>query len=205
MKKQFILGLLLAGICLNLPAFSQESHSTPAPVNGQVFLKKLPADLPQEKLLFIKYLPVELPPGNPKGWGNERRNYYLKKQHNESIGEANKQLKEAATRYPYAHRITTEDSIAYYRDRQGYRYMLMQSSFNSAINGSFQGTRGNTTSVGGTSTQTYTSTSVDLYVQDIRNNDKYIFDDFSETFIYYYKGQVEKLLKKIAKQFQVKN
>ncbi|WP_210520921.1 hypothetical protein [Hymenobacter terricola] len=204
MKKPFTLSSLCAGVCLSVQGFAQQpttlSASQGIPVTGQVFKKKLPDDLPQAKLLFIKFLPVKLPASGPKGWGAERRLYFMQKNHNDVIPEANKQLVEAAARYPYAHRITTSDSIAYYRDQQGYKYMLMQSSFTAATDGSFRGT----TSHGSGTGMSINSTSVDLYVQDLNSGDKYVFDDFSETFIYYYKGQVGMLLKKTAKQFTAK-
>ena len=200
--------MLCAGIGLSFSAFAQQAASTASPTasvpqTGEIYKKKLPDDLPQSKLLFVKFLPVKLPAEGPKGWGMQRRNYFMMKNHNEVFPEANKQLAEAAARYPYAHRITTPDSVLFYRD-QGYKYMLMHSSFNSAVDGTFHGTTGNTRSVGGTTTHTTTTTSVDLYVQDLNKGDKYIFDDFSETFIYYYKGQVGMLLKKVSKQFMAK-
>ncbi|MBF9140600.1 hypothetical protein [Hymenobacter properus] len=221
MKKPFTLICTCAAIALALPGFSQAPamlQPVPMPTaspdtspgailkksNG-VIKKKLPDDLPQEKLLFVKYQPLTLPPEGPKGWGIQRRNYFLKKKHNDVFPEANKQLQEAAKLYPYAHRITTLDSVAYYQEH-GYKYMLMQSSFNSVADGTFQGTTGNTIGTGspGGSTRVMTTTSVDLYVQELNSGDKYVFDDFSETFIYYYKGQVGMLLKKVDKQFNAK-
>ena len=205
MKTPFTLILLFAGVC---SSFSSQAQLHPRKLTygdslfiaGTKHKKVLPDDLPQQKLLFIKYAPVALPAEAPKGFFNaDRRLHFMIKNHNESIPEANRQLLQTAANYPYAYRITTLDSVDYYR-RRGYKYMLMQGSFNSTIDGTFQGTRAH----GAGAKRTYTSTSVDIYVQDLNQKDKYVFNDFSETFIYYYKGQVEMLLKKVAKQFDTK-
>ncbi len=200
MKKYLTLSVLGAAFGVALPGLAQQPAAAltaqDAPI-GQVYKKKLPDDLPQSKLLFIKYSAVPLPSERPKDM--PRRLYGMQQNHNEASVRANEQLVEAAARYPYAHRLTTLDSVAYYR-AQGYKYMLMQSSFNSMANGSFQGTQVH----GFGSNASYTTTSVDLYVQDLNTNDKYIFDEFSQTFIYYYKGQVGMLLKKADKQFKTK-
>ena len=195
--EHFITLALLAGLGSTMPAFSQKQpESTPAE-KGQIFNKKLPDDLPQSKLLFVKQPIIDIPAERPSdmNWLYFRAD----KRNNEAATKANAQLLEAVRQYPFAYRITTPDSIDYYRT-QGYKYKLYHSSFNSLRDGSFQGTTSHVT--GGT--RTYTSTSVDLYVQDLNNNDKYIFDSFSETFVYYYKGIVEMLVKKVSKQFDVK-
>ena len=201
MKQRFTLSLFSLAVCLSLPGLAQQPATAPSaqdtPV-GQTYTKKVPDDLPQSKLLFIKHSPVPLPAERPKGMLN-RRMYAMQERHNEAIVTANEQLVEAAARYPYAHRITTLDSVAYYR-AQGYKYMLMHTSFNAGANGTFQGTRVH----GGGANATYTSTNVDLFVQDLATNDRYIFDHFSETFLYYYKGQVGMLVKKVDKQFKPK-
>jgi hypothetical protein len=205
MPKTSTHGLLCAAIGFSLLGFSSPPAATPRPapglpLAGQTVKKDpLPDDLPQAKLLFIKFTPVTLAPEGPKGWGQERRKYFMQKNHNKVYGESNKQLMETARRYPYAYRITTLDSVVYYHDH-GYKYMLMQTSFNAAVDGSFVGT----TNRGTGSSQTYNTTSVGLYVEDLNNGTKYFFEDFSETFIYYYQGQEEMLLKKISKQFKPK-
>lgn len=202
MKKHFTLCFL--GSVISFASFAQQSTDISPlpdrkdlPLVGTVYKKKLPDDLPQAKLLFIKHSPVPLPDKRPKDM--PRGLYNMQENHNNVYGRANEQLVEAAARYPYAHRITTLDSVAYYRDH-GYKYMLMQTSFSSVVNGTFRGTTGH----GMGANRTYASTSVDLYVQDLANNDRYVFDEFSETFVYYYKGQVGMLLKKVDKQFKVK-
>lgn len=201
MKQRFTLSLFGIAVCLSLPGLAQQPAVAPtaqdAPA-GQTYTKKVPDDLPQSKLLFIKHSPVLLPAERPKGMLN-RRVYATQERHNEASVKANEQLVEAAAHYPFAHRITTLDSIAYYR-AQGYKYMLMHSSFNAFTNGTYQGTKVH----GGGANATYTTTSVDLYVQDLATNDRYVFDHFSETFLYYYKGQVGMLVKKVDKQFKAK-
>lgn len=198
MTKFFTLGLLCAASCWPLLGFSQAASLQAIPM-GQLIRKKLPDDLPQQKLLFVRYSPVTLPATPPRMFTAERGVYKLQENHNAVIPKSNEQLVEAAARYPFAYRITTLDSVTYYRDH-GYKYMLMQSSFNSGVDGTYRGTRGH----GMGASRTYTSTSVDLYVQNLQNGDRYVFDDFSQTFIYYYKGQVGMLLKKVDKQFDAK-
>lgn len=122
------------------------------------------------------------------------------KNHNEVIPESNEQLAKASAKYPFAHRTTTLDSVSYYKER-GYKYMLMQSSFNATIDGTYKGTRGS----GMGANRTSSPTTVNLYVQNLQNGDKYVFNDFSETFTYYYKGQVGMLLKQVSKQFNIKS
>jgi hypothetical protein len=203
MPTKLFFGILLcSGNLFTMPDFLPTPFTgqsfKQAPV-GRVFRKKLPDDLPQEKILFVRYSPVTLPTQVPKMFTAERGQYSLKKNHNEVIPEANEQLVKMSAEYPYTYRITTLDSVGYYQAR-GYKYMLMQSSFNSAIDGTYLGTRGS----GMGANRTYTSTSVDLYVQNLQNGDKYVFNDFSQTFIYYYKGQVGMLLKQVNKQFKPK-
>lgn len=193
MKKILSLLLLGAGLCGSFQACAQEAAGT-APPTGQYFKKKLPDDLPQAKLLFIRQTRLNLPLERPDDM--PRLYYSSRKRHNEMAYEANKQLDEAVLKYPYAYRVTTQDSVDYYRAR-GYKYKLFHSSFNAVLDGTYQGTRGHGMGAG----RTYTSTSVDLYVQDLSTNDKYVFDSFSETFIYYYKGIVGMLVKKASKQF----
>lgn len=147
---------------------------------------RLPADLPQAKLLFIKYSPVEVPSNRPDNM--TRRQYGLLKNHNEVYAAANEQLVKAAANYPFGHRITTQDSSTYYATR-GYKYALFHSSFNATTDGTYAGTNGNY------------ATTVKLFVQDLATGNRYQVDTFSETFIYYYKGIVGKLLKQVAKQF----
>jgi|GEM_PF-3268256 len=197
MKHFFALTLFLAGLGSAVPAFSQQQADETSAKKGQDFKKKLPDDLPQSKLLFIKHTLMPLPAERPKDM--PRLYYGSRKRHNESAVEANNQLRDAVKDYPYAYRITTQDSVEYYR-AQGYKYKLFHTSFNAVLNGTFQGTRGH----GMGNNRTYTTTTTWLYVQDLNNHDRYIFDDFSETFIYYYKGQVGMLNKKVSKQFGVK-
>lgn len=197
MKQLITLTFLLAGLGSAVPAWAQEQTDETPTAKGQVFKRKLPDDLPQSKLLFVKHTIVPLPAERPEDM--PRLYYGSRKRHNEAAVEANKQLLEAVKEYPFAYRITTQDSVDYYRT-QGYKYKLFHSSFNAVLNGTFQGTRGH----GMGANRTYTTTSVDLYVRDLTNNDKYIFDGFSETFIYYYKGQVGMLVKKVRKQFDAK-
>ncbi|GAB3668736.1 hypothetical protein GCM10027594_33980 [Hymenobacter agri] len=76
----------------------------------------------------------------------------------------------------------------------------MHDGFGAGAAGQYTGMTSNRTSNG----TTYTSTSIDLYVEDLNNGTRYVFNDFSGTFIYYNKGIVEMLLKKVSKQFEAK-
>lgn len=188
MKNAYLLGSLLwLGTALTAPAFGQQASAGAKP--GQVFKKTLPADLPTAKLLFIKFSPAAIPAERPASM--TRHHYKLLEQHAVNFPHSNEQLAKAVQHYPFAYRITTQDSVAYYQAR-GYKYMLFYESFNAFVDGSFSGTRSNI------------PTMVDLYVQDLATGDKYIVDDFSETFIYYYKGLVSMLLKRVDKQFDAK-
>lgn len=154
---------------------------------GQIYKKKLPEDLPKAKLLLIKFSPVSLPAERPKDM--PKAEFKRKQHHNSVFVEANNQLQTEAAKYPFSYHITTQDSIAYYREH-GYKYMLFHNSFNSFLDGNYAGTNRNG------------ATYVDLYLRNLTNNDLYVIDDFSETFIYYYKGLFGMLLKKTEKQFK---
>lgn len=179
--------ILVFSACIFHPSHAQPGTAASGGA-GQVFNKKLPDDLPKAKMLFIKFSPAAVPAERPKEMS--RRDYKLLEHHAVNYPHANEQLVKAAAEYPYAHRITTQDSITYYQER-GYRYVLMHNSFNSFINGTFRGSGSNASA----------PTMVDLYVKDLSNGDKYVVDDFSETFVYYYKGLVGMLLKRVHKQF----
>ena len=155
---------------------------------------ELPTDLPQAKLLFIRYSPVNVPAKRPDDM--PRRQYSLLKNHNEVYLASNKQLVKAAARYPFPYRITTQDSSTYYAER-GYKYALFHSSFNAMTDGTYAGTRSNG----------YYSidTDVKLFVQDLATGNRYPVDTFSETHVYYYKDIISKFLKKVNKQFSVNN
>lgn len=157
---------------------------------GEIIKKKLPADLPQTKLLFITYEAAEVPSQRPKGMNPMQ--YGAHKDHNSVIGEANTQLQETAAQYPYAYRITTDDSIAYYQDH-GYKYLFFNSSFYTFIAGEYIGYNPNR--------GTLYPESVDAYIRDLTTNDKYVFNFVGERDTYKYRVMVEMLLKKIAKQF----
>ena len=190
MKSLSLVGsLMLLSNALVAPVFGQQAPASSATSPRQVFKKTLPADLPTAKLLFIKHSPVAIPAERPANM--TRRNYKLLEQHAVNFPHANEQLEKAVQRYPFAHRITTQDSVAYYQAK-GYKYVLFHQSFNAFTEGRFSGTRGNS------------PTMVDLYVQDLGTGDRYIVEDFSETFIYYYKGLVGMLLKRVDKQFDAK-
>ena len=203
MLKRVTLGLFGTGLACSLLALVPVSITPARPVAGLLSTKSkspLPDDLPQAKLLFVKYSLVELPAGGPTGWGRERAKYFTMKNHNKVTPEANTQLVETARRYPYAYRVTTLDSVPYYHEKQGYKYVLMHDGFGAGSAGQYTGMTSNHTSNG----TTYTSTSIDLYVEDLNNGTRYVFNDFSGTFIYYNKGIVEMLLKKVSKQFEAK-
>ena len=190
MKNHYLIGSLLwLSASLAGSAFAQQAPAKAVAPIGQVFKKTLPTDLPTAKLLFIKYSPVAIPAERPANI--TRRNYKLLEQHAVNFPHANEQLEKAVQHYPFAYRMTTQDSVTYYQGR-GYKYVLFHRSFNAFTEGRFSGTRDNS------------PTMVDLYVQDLTTGDKYIVDDFSETFIYYYKGLVGMLLKRVDKQFDAK-
>lgn len=199
--------LLLAGIgcyavCYSsYPDFSQQlTRPSTSSLQKTVLIasgkskNELPDDLPQSKLLFIKYSPANVPAKRPDNMS--RRQYSLLKNHNEVYLTANEQLIKAAAHYPFSYRITTQDSSTYYA-QQGYKYSLFHTSFNAMTDGTYVGTSSN---------GYYSNvTTVKLFVQDLTMGNRYPVDTFSETFVYYYKGIVGKFLKKVNKQFDVKS
>lgn len=185
MKNVFIpIALLCFSNCFILPVFAQQ-----APTSGKVYSKILPDDLPNSKLLFIKFRPAPIPAERPTNMSPA--NYKLLQQHAINYPRANEQLEAAVAHYPFAYRITTQDSTSYYY-AHGYKYVLFHQSFGAFTNGYFKGSDG--------TNETY----VDLYIQDLSSRDKYLIDSFNEKSIYYYKGLVGMLLKLVDKQIKVK-
>ena len=181
-------GLALPQLCpAQAPSYASKVRAQLVATTGQIYKKRLPEDLPKSKLLLIKFSPVQLPSERPKDM--PKSEFKQKEHHNSVFAEANQQLLAEAAKYPYPYHITTQDSIAYYREH-GYKYLLFHNSFNSWLDGNYSGTNRNG------------ATYVDLYLRNLTNNDLYVIDDFSETFIYYYKGLVGMLLKKTEKQFK---
>ena len=196
MKKLILpIALLCCNICLLLPVLAQQG-----PASGNVFNKTLPDDLPNSKLLFIKFRPVLVPAERPANMSPA--NYKLLQQHAINYPRANEQLESAVSHYPFAYRITTLDSTSYY-SAHGYKYVLFHQSFNAFTNGTFKSTNGNAanaTVIDAVNADTY----VDLYIQDLSSRDKYIIDNFSESSIYSYKGLIGMLLKRVEKKFKSK-
>lgn len=202
MNTNYLLSLFCWGsLCLAQPAWGQQAPAAgfvgpgqPFPEAAQFYPKKLPDDLPQAKLLFIRFQAVDIPPDYT------RYQYAMLKTHNTNTPKANAQLQEAAAKYPFPYRITTQDSVAYYYG-QGYKYALYYNSFNSFVTQNFKGSSLHTSSSGTTMRVTIEN----LYVLDMSNGDRYKVDEFSETFTYYYKGIVGMLVKRVGKQFDAKN
>ena len=185
MKKVVLhIALLCLINCSLLPALAQQ-----APVSGNIYSKTLPDDLPKSKLLFIKFRPAPVPVERPTNMSPT--NYKLLQQHAINYPRANEQLATAVAHYPFAYRITTQDSTSYYH-AHGYKYVLFHQAFNAYTNGQLKGP------------EAATDIYIDLYIQDMSSRDKYVIDNFSETSIYYYKGLVGMLLKRVDKQFKAK-
>ena len=200
MKKLILpIALLCCNICLLLPVLAQQG-----PASGNVFNKTLPDDLPNSKLLFIKFRPVLVPAERPANMSPA--NYKLLQQHAITYPRANEQLASAVAHYPFAYRITTLDSTSYY-SAHGYKYVLFHQSFNAYTNGTFKGTNGtsaNTSILDAATANATADTFVELYIQDLSSRDKYVIDSFSESSIYNYKGLIGMLLKRVEKQFKAK-
>ena len=185
----FTAGLLLSLICLEQRV---ASASTDQAYNMRKEEAYLPDDLPQAKLLFVKYSAIDVPAKRPDNLS--RQQYKLIINHNEVFPTTNAQLVKAAAKYPFPYRITTQDSVTYYAEH-GYKYALFHSSFDAVKTGHY---------VGSSSNGYYTNTTtVKLFIQDLTTGKHYPVDTFSETFIYYYKGIVKLLMKRVDKQFAV--
>ena len=196
MQKCFLsVSLLCVSTSLTLPALGQQ-----APAVSMGYYKVLPDDLPTTKLLFVKFRPVPVPAERPQNMSPD--NYKALKQHAIDYPRANDQLEKAAVHYPFAYRITTRDSTAYYSTR-GYKYVLFHQSFGKFTDGNYKDTKtSNETNYKETGIPT--DVFVDLYIQDLSSRDRYKVDSFSEASIYNYKGLVGMLLKRVEKQFKTK-
>ncbi|MCC3157059.1 hypothetical protein LJ737_07405 [Hymenobacter sp. 15J16-1T3B] len=170
--------------------------------NAHIFKDQLPNDLPQAKILYIKFEPVQVPAQRPEGMTSEA--YTRLRWHNQNCGWSGDQLRQAARKYPFAYRITTQDSVAYYRS-QGYKYLLFHDSFNSFLTNNYQGVRTHMSFSGGTRYFQEEITTVDLYVQDLTTNDFYVVDKFSEHHLYKYSLIIPLLTKKASKTFPAKS
>ncbi|MBJ6109226.1 hypothetical protein JAO73_09400 [Hymenobacter sp. BT523] len=196
--KKFLPATLLVAFGLLTPAWAQtaaplDTTITRTVANYRIFRGELPADLPTAGLLFIRYTAADVPPKRPDNVPAQVFRY--RKTHNDKFAAANEQLLAAAQKYPYKHRITTQDSAQYYRTR-GYRYELFFDGFNRFYDLSRHDIDVNAS--GGKSSDVRLS---DLYVLNLDNNSVYVFEEFNENYLYYYKGIVGMLLKKVNKQF----
>ncbi|RTQ45987.1 hypothetical protein EJV47_22780 [Hymenobacter gummosus] len=205
MNARFLLLSLGLTALLQTTAQAQVSDNfrkTAKQLGSTVFKDKLPEDLPQAKILFIRFAPVEVPAQRPQGMSSEA--YTRLRWHNQNCGWSTEQLRKAAQKYPFAYRITTQDSIGYYRD-QGYKYLLLHDSFNSFLTNDYQGVRTHTSMSGGVTHQRMDITTVDLYVQDLTTNNFYVVDQFREYHLYKYSLLMPLLTKKVGKTFPAKS
>jgi len=146
--------------------------------------KKLPTDLNVEKIIFLKYdmLPEDDPSINKMG----QRMY---KKRNKSAVEANKQLEEAAREYPYQYVIASRNDIDSLKE-EGYKYVYecsMMKKYNDGVN-MYAGQN-----------KRYVS---DMLVINLQTGEEHKVFEVSQTFVYYYKGIIKKLLKKVKKEFK---
>jgi hypothetical protein len=199
--KQLILpiALLFLSNCIMLPALGQQ-----ATASGNVYSKTLPEDLPQSKILFVRFMPAPVPAERPADMSPTK--YKLLQQHAINYPRANEQLESAAAHYPFAYRITTLDSTSYY-SAHGYKYVFFHQSFNAFTNGTFKGTTGSTATTNyldASNANAAADNFVALYIQDLSSRDRYIIDNFNESSIYNYKLLGNMLLKRVEKQFKAK-
>lgn len=196
MQKFFLrVSFLCASLGLTLSALGQQ-----APAVSKAYDKILPDDLPTAKLLFVKFRPVPVPAERPQNMSPD--NYKALKQHAVDYPKANDQLEKAAAHYPFAYRITTRDSTAYYATR-GFKYVLFHQSFGKFTDGNYKEPKASN-DINYKENSIPNDIFVDLYIQDLSSRDRYRVDAFSETSIYNYKGLVGMLLKRVEKQFKAK-
>ncbi|HEX8506788.1 MAG TPA: hypothetical protein VF630_15595 [Hymenobacter sp.] len=183
----------LPGVAFAQGAATLDTTMTRHVTNYKIIRGELPPDLPTVGLLLIKYSPADVPDKRPANISAQA--YRYRKTHNDKFEAANAQLQNAALQYPYKCRITTQDSASYYQAK-GYKYRLFFDGFNRFYDLSRLDI--NVNNSGGKSSDVRLS---DLYVVNMLNNNIYVFEEFNENYLYYYKGIVGMLLKKVNKQF----
>lgn len=142
----------------------------------------LPAELKDHTIVFLEY---EMLPVRPH-MNKMIRKMYEKR--NKSAVEANQQLREAVKAYPFPYVISTRAEYKSWAEK-GYRYVYENDLMEKYNNGA---------NVYAGQQKRYVS---DMYVQDLQTKDKYVAFELSQTFVYYYKGIMRKLMKQVKKKF----
>src|SRR5687768_16913013 len=120
--------------------------------------------------------------------------------HNEVIPTSNKQLRDGIKSYPFKYIVASVnqlDSLS----KANYKYALYYPGQEKVKTGSRMGT----TSRGQSGNQTVNITVEKLVIIDLQNNDEYFVHEFSQTFVYYYKGLIKEFMKKLNKQYNLKS
>jgi hypothetical protein len=198
MSTRYAFWVLAASTWLSHRAAAQPSRADsaaaepPATTIYRAYYKLLPADLPQAKLLFVRFRVVAVLGKEELAATMSRpaagRTAYAREHHNAWAADANRQLVQAAARYPFAYRITSDDSVAYYAAR-GYRYKLFHDHMGAAAQAYYAGSQDHAPA--------------ELYLKDLVTNDQYIFASFSKSAGYNYRMLVGKLISKVERQFKV--
>ena len=191
MKTTFLFLFLLL---VNTNLFAQFSE-TP----GKSF-KQLPPDLNKETLIFLKHDSVDVPNKKPKSMNAFE--YNRLRNHNNVIPVSNKQLKEAAKEYPFKYiiaSISEVDSLS----KANYKYVYYSPAFEKVKTGQRMGTKSSVSFSPGKQTTKTTYVIQNIVLVNLENNDLYYVGEYSETFVYYYKGLIKDFVKKVKKQYNL--
>lgn len=162
--------------------------------------KKLPDDLSTETILFLKFDSVNIPTARPDDMTKE---YYKKwSEHNKNVPKYNAQLREYASKYPFAYKIVSMTDKDNYRSH-GAKYMFWLNSFDAfTTSGSHaEGILGHIDDGG----SAYCASSVpntELGVLDLTSDKTYLVDKrISVSLTYRYDKMISQLLKVMGSQF----
>lgn len=161
--------------------------------------KKLPDDLSTETILFLKFDSVNILTPRPDAMSKE--DYKKWTDHNKNVPKYNAQLREYASKYPFAYKIVSMTDKDNYRSH-GAKYMFWVNSFDAFTSrGSHaEGILGHIDDSG-----TYCASSVpntEIGILDLTSDKTYLVDKrISVSMTYRYDKMVPQLLRMIGSQF----
>ena len=155
------------------------------------FVDGLPDDLNKSKVIFLKYDMVTVD-------AKDKQAVYYQKRHNKNVPDANKELIEAAKKYPFEYIIASRKDIEKLKG-EGYKYVLDSEAFQNMSRGFRQDE-----SHSSTTTKTITANYYYLYFEEIGKNTAYVVSDkLSENQLYFPKYVMNNMvLKKVNKKFK---
>ena len=158
------------------------------------FIEELPKDLNTSKVIFLRYDSVTVD-------AKDKTAKYYQQKHNRNVPAANKELAEAAKKYPFEYTIASRKNLDNLKSK-GYKYVMDSEAFQNMSVGFRQDY--NIISYGETRTKTAVSYHYKLYFKDMEKNVAYIISEkLTENQLYFPKYVMNKfVISKVKKQYK---